>query len=147
MTAATAKARRGEDAEDYASRTSRATIAEWIDEFARHMTRCVQCERYGKYGSGKAKPCAEGSRLRTRTCNATYREVGAMAYARFMSADLVVVTKGRPKPRTCRVCGCTERSPCMLRSGEACHWIDKDLCSASQCVRAPNGRDRRRRTS
>jgi hypothetical protein len=134
-----------EDLEE-ATRTSRATISEWVDELARHMTRCVKCERWGRYGSGKAKACAEGSRLRTRAGNALYNEFAAMAYQRFMSEDLDVRSK-RPKPRACRVCSCTEASPCLLRSGEACHWIEKDLCSASQCVRAPNGRDRRRRTS
>ena len=36
--------------------------------------------------------------------------------------------------RTCRRCGCTEAdcSRCIERTGEACHWIEDDLCSA--CV-------------
>jgi len=38
--------------------------------------------------------------------------------------------------RTCRVCGCTEAdcSQCIARTGEACHWVEPDLCSA--CVGA-----------
>jgi len=34
--------------------------------------------------------------------------------------------------RTCRACGCTEHDcrGCIERTGEPCHWIDIDLCSA-----------------
>lgn len=37
--------------------------------------------------------------------------------------------------RTCVSCGCTEDdcSGCIERTGEACYWVDDDLCSA--CVR------------
>jgi hypothetical protein len=36
--------------------------------------------------------------------------------------------------RACRVCGCTDGdcSGCIERTGEACHWVASDLCSA--CV-------------
>ncbi len=30
----------------------------------------------------------------------------------------------------CRVCGCTEFSPCLDENGEPCHWAEDDLCSA-----------------
>lgn len=35
-------------------------------------------------------------------------------------------------PRRCRVCGCTEDDcrQCIERTGEPCHWIERDLCSA-----------------
>lgn len=35
-------------------------------------------------------------------------------------------------PQTCRACGCTDAdcSGCIARTGEACHWIARDLCSA-----------------
>lgn len=33
--------------------------------------------------------------------------------------------------RSCRVCGCTETSPC-LDGIEPCHWAEADLCSACQ---------------
>jgi len=38
------------------------------------------------------------------------------------------------KPQTCRVCGCTENdcSQCIEKTGQPCHWVAKDLCSA--CV-------------
>jgi hypothetical protein len=34
----------------------------------------------------------------------------------------------------CRVCGCTDDdcSGCVERTGEPCHWVEPDLCSA--CV-------------
>ena len=44
--------------------------------------------------------------------------------------------KGRKKKivGVCRVCGCTDDdcSGCIERTGEACHWVEPDLCSA--CV-------------
>jgi hypothetical protein len=38
------------------------------------------------------------------------------------------------KERTCRVCGCTEDNceQCIEKTGEPCHWVERDLCSA--CV-------------
>jgi hypothetical protein len=34
--------------------------------------------------------------------------------------------------RTCRACGCTDDdcSGCIARTGEPCHWVEADLCSA-----------------
>lgn len=39
-----------------------------------------------------------------------------------------------PVYRVCRVCGCTDDDclGCIERTGEACWWIDDDLCSACQ---------------
>lgn len=36
--------------------------------------------------------------------------------------------------RRCRVCGCTEEdcSGCIERTGQPCHWIEDDLCSACE---------------
>ncbi len=36
--------------------------------------------------------------------------------------------------RTCRVCGCTEDDcqACVEVTGEACHWVEEDLCSRCQ---------------
>lgn len=33
---------------------------------------------------------------------------------------------------TCRMCGCTDNdcSGCVARTGEACSWVENDLCSA-----------------
>lgn len=38
------------------------------------------------------------------------------------------------QPRTCRVCGCTTSNcnGCVERTGQPCHWVGPDLCSA--CV-------------
>jgi len=35
-------------------------------------------------------------------------------------------------PRRCRVCGCTDDDcrQCIERTGEPCHWVEEDLCSA-----------------
>ncbi len=39
--------------------------------------------------------------------------------------------------RTCRSCGCTNQDcrQCIQRTGQPCHWISADLCSAC----APDG--------
>ena len=36
--------------------------------------------------------------------------------------------------RRCRSCGCTDSdcSGCVARTGEPCHWVEKDLCSACE---------------
>ena len=41
------------------------------------------------------------------------------------------------RPRECRVCGCTDAdcSGCIRRTGEPCHWIEDDLCSACELMR------------
>ena len=41
---------------------------------------------------------------------------------------------GISKERKCRVCGCTEVdcSQCIEKTGEPCHWVEEDLCSACQ---------------
>lgn len=43
----------------------------------------------------------------------------------------------RPAARTCRVCGCTDSDcrQCIARTGQPCHWVEPDLCSA--CAHAP----------
>jgi RNA polymerase-binding transcription factor DksA len=40
--------------------------------------------------------------------------------------------------RKCRVCGCTQNDcrQCIAKTGEPCHWVEDDLCSA--CVEVPN---------
>lgn len=34
--------------------------------------------------------------------------------------------------RRCRICGCTEQDcrQCITKTGEPCHWVEEDLCSA-----------------
>lgn len=38
--------------------------------------------------------------------------------------------------RSCRICGCYEEdcSQCIRKTGEPCHWVEKDLCSACQII-------------
>ena len=37
--------------------------------------------------------------------------------------------------RMCRSCGCTDNNACIHRfSGETCHWVELDLCSACICA-------------
>lgn len=38
----------------------------------------------------------------------------------------------KPKVRTCRGCGCTDDdcSQCIKKTGQPCHWVEEDLCSA-----------------
>jgi hypothetical protein len=60
--------------------------------------------------------------------------------------DILLVGEGRSRSaryvlgatavRKCRVCGCTEEdcSQCVAKTGEPCHWVGEDLCSA--CVPA-----------
>ena len=33
-------------------------------------------------------------------------------------------------PHCCRVCGCTDLSPCTESDGFPCCWVERDLCSA-----------------
>jgi hypothetical protein len=35
-------------------------------------------------------------------------------------------------PAACRSCGCTDNDcrQCIKKTGFACHWVEKDLCSA-----------------
>jgi hypothetical protein len=47
--------------------------------------------------------------------------------------------------RRCRVCGCTDLdcSGCIERTGEPCHWVEYDLCSACARIRPRRRRVRR----
>ena len=57
---------------------------------------------------------------------------------RSRAAKLAAMAKARgikpvlPKPQVCRVCGCTEADcrQCIAKTGEPCHWVEPDLCSA-----------------
>jgi hypothetical protein len=45
-----------------------------------------------------------------------------------------------PAVPTCRVCGCTDEDcrQCIRKTGEPCHWVEPDLCSA--CVEDSKGK-------
>ncbi len=34
------------------------------------------------------------------------------------------------REQMCRECGCTDWLACCNEFGEACHWVEPDLCSA-----------------
>jgi len=40
------------------------------------------------------------------------------------------------KKGVCRICGCTETTPCIDKEGEACMWQDNSetLCSNPKCI-------------
>lgn len=40
----------------------------------------------------------------------------------------------RCRPGRCRLCGCTDHNceVCVIKTGQPCHWVEADLCSA--CV-------------
>ncbi len=44
--------------------------------------------------------------------------------------------KSKKKIRTCRVCGCTDSTPCLTARGP-CYWIEKNLCSACKGKNVP----------
>jgi len=48
--------------------------------------------------------------------------------------DTEKVKNKKAKVRTCRVCGCTDTTPCIV-DGEPCSWVEginEDLCSACE---------------
>jgi len=47
-------------------------------------------------------------------------------------------TERKAEPQKCRVCGCTDDdcSGCIERTGQPCHWVAPDLCSACEAVTA-----------
>lgn len=51
-----------------------------------------------------------------------------------MSGTNTAVRRGKAIPvRTCRFCRCTHNNPCIdVRTGEACIWVARDVCSFCQ---------------
>jgi hypothetical protein len=47
-----------------------------------------------------------------------------------------LICLGPADERACVVCGCTDDdcSDCIKRTGQPCHWIAQDLCSACENV-------------
>jgi hypothetical protein len=48
------------------------------------------------------------------------------------------------KKRRCRICGCTDDDchQCVEKTGQPCHWVEEDLCSA--CVEEAYKKERKR---
>lgn len=44
------------------------------------------------------------------------------------------VTPDPDEDRACRICGCTEYTPCP----GGCSWVEEDLCSSPECVKKGN---------
>ena len=75
----------------------------------------------------------------TMPCPACGSEVSIDADCQFCNGTGVCPDDGtfvKPAPpgvQTCRVCGCWEYEPCFdVFAGDACFWIEEDLCSACQ---------------
>lgn len=58
---------------------------------------------------------------------------------RSITSDVPPLWWDDPEVRRCRECGCTDADcrGCIERTGEPCHWVGADLCSA--CVDAKGG--------
>lgn len=56
----------------------------------------------------------------------------AMKAVKALHGKLVARLKQETPVHSCRVCGCTEEdcSICIERTGQPCHWVEADLCSA-----------------
>jgi hypothetical protein len=61
----------------------------------------------------------------------TFGMMNASEYCRHTVVDRVL------EIRRCRKCGCTDVNceQCVEKTGDACHWVEDDLCSA--CVNEP----------
>lgn len=77
---------------------------------------------------------AEEFRGGLQVCNGTLEEDCATfaLIAPMFGVDLQAIYDGLGTVQTCRVCGCTDDdcSQCVERTGEACTWVEPDLCSA-----------------
>lgn len=55
----------------------------------------------------------------------------------YMQSPQMIDQQQKTGLQKCRLCGCTNDncSGCIHRTGEPCHWVDEDLCSAcADCV-------------
>jgi hypothetical protein len=58
----------------------------------------------------------------------------AFANTDYAELEEILKSKGLTLMRRCRVCGCTDNDcrQCIEKTGQPCHWVEADLCSA--CV-------------
>ncbi|AYJ85752.1 hypothetical protein D3Y57_06935 [Sphingomonas paeninsulae] len=49
--------------------------------------------------------------------------------------EFVDAVKAEARAPSCRVCGCTETTACVVAGKPNCHWVEPDLCST--CAEAP----------
>lgn len=55
-----------------------------------------------------------------------------LAYKKFCLPETRIVVMGdwqAERPRSCRVCGCTQNDACVNPMAKNCCWVEKDLCS------------------
>jgi ParB/RepB/Spo0J family partition protein len=53
-----------------------------------------------------------------------------------------VESKDSSEEQTCRYCGCSETSPCILDDEEPCSWVKPDVCSNPECVAKSNAKEK-----
>lgn len=58
-----------------------------------------------------------------------FRVAGVAHLANQMLMQAAVDLQLPVRARRCRVCGCTDERACRDGRGNACHWLEPDLCS------------------
>jgi hypothetical protein len=102
-------------------------MAAWVGKWVR-LNRDIETRGKSLYQAGDVCQCTGHHRgrlvLRVRhfDTRSTIRQVPP--------CDVALITE-----RHCRECGCTDNNctGCIVRTGEPCHWVETDLCSA--CVK------------
>lgn len=74
----------------------------------------------------------------TPTTEQMAREVAKREQPRPVERWELPPPEASPGVRRCRVCGCTDDDcrQCIEKTGEPCHWVEEDLCSA--CAEDPD---------
>ena len=104
------------------------------------MIAIINVRQYGGTYIARAKghnvtaSCTCGAREAAACCAtklARLNKGAVLKMKRYGRADTWVVDVTAKGERRCRVCLCTEDSACVDKlTGEACHWVEADLCSA-----------------
>lgn len=97
--------------------------------------RCTDCEncKFEQHGGSPARYYCTHTEVTAG--------VGSVMICRCKRGEMTMRIKSSPtwcplklktstEIRTCRVCGCTDISPCIGDFGECCYWTKADLCSA-----------------
>jgi len=105
-----------------------------IETRQRHAADTVyaRCRALGLQASSTA--CAQwaveacATKIVARVCP------GGTYALREFTRETWLCTVTPPPERRCRVCGCTDADcrQCIAKTGQPCHWVEADLCSA--CV-------------
>lgn len=79
------------------------------------------------------RPEFDVSQHREKIDQAEYLEALGMASVNDFAEAVIDLPAGSMiVPGRCRICGCTDNdcSQCIEKTGNPCHWISEDLCSA-----------------